>query len=209
MKAWIATKNGTPRAALRLTETKSEPYAPRGDEILVRVCYATLNPADLLLLGYFSSLPFRRNATLGCDFAGEVVSVGPDVDDKYQVGAKVCGALPKTAILLGQGTLTEFIKLPVGFVAEIPANMDLKEAAGYGGIAGQTAEFMIDEGAVEPRQRILINGASGGVGSMLVQVLKDYDAFSVAICSSSNSDRIRTLGATVVSCSITNVATLM
>jgi NADPH:quinone reductase-like Zn-dependent oxidoreductase len=138
------------------------------------------------------------------DFAGEIVAVGDAVPAEMGLrpGDKVCGAMGLWGVACGRGTLAEFVVVESSLVAKVPANWGGREAVGGMGIAGQTAAVMaqgvMGEGGMEGR-RVLVNGASGGVGSVLVQICRGLGAEVVAVCSGSNAGLVKALGASEVS----------
>lgn len=202
MKAWVVTRNGAPRDALALKTEWPAPPAPTGSDVLLRVLAAALNPADTHFIAHIPSwLPFRRNATPGLDFAGGVVAVGPAVpadSPAARVGAVVCGSLAVGLVAAGRGALAEYLVVPADLVAAKPEGLDPGRAAGLLGVAGQTARLVVRSapgGDVREGDRVLINGASGGVGSLLVQIAKAKGAVVVAVCSDANAAMVKQLGA--------------
>lgn len=197
MKAWIVVRTGTPTAALQFDLQHPTPPPPSGNDINIKVSYAALNPADLVLMSHLpASLPFRWRPTPGLDFCGTVVAVGSSTPNNgpITVGACVCGAIPLFRLMTGTGTLAEFITVPADCVALKPDQLSKRAAAGLG-IAGQTAVMIINEANLEPGQLVLVNGASGGVGSMMCQVLNAMGATVVGVCSGRNAEMVKKLGA--------------
>ncbi|KAK0712031.1 hypothetical protein B0H67DRAFT_602608 [Lasiosphaeris hirsuta] len=199
MRAWTVQSNGAPSSrTLTLTTVPTPASPPTGSNILIKVSHAALNPVDLHLLNVVPTwLPFRRSATPGLDFAGEVVAVGPWVpaDSRIAPGAHVAGALGVAQIALGTGSLAEYVVVPAHLVALQPAGVGAAAAAGLLGVAGQTATLMLRAAGVKAGMRVLVNGASGGVGSLVVQVAKAKGAAVVAVCSAANADMVKGLGA--------------
>lgn len=195
MKAWIATRLGSPRQALQLRTSQPTPRAPTGSDLLVRVCYAALNPADVGFMAFLppSLLPFRRAPVPGLDFAGVVVAAGPGAE--AEVGARVCGAVSVGLHATNTGSLAEYVVVPAALVARVPAGMGLREACGLG-IVGQTAVIAHREAtALGKGSRVLVNGASGGLGAMVLQIAKGRGARVVGVCSGGNEEFVRGLGA--------------
>lgn len=200
MKAWIVAKNGEPRQALTLRTDAPVPSSPKSGNLLVRVDYAALNPADLNFMGNLPSwLPFRRTPTPGLDFSGTVVrSAAPTVP----VGAAVAGALNVVSVAIGRGTLAEYVEVPAAKVVALRPSgggaVGARDAAGALGIAGQTAVAVVraaEAAGLRPGARVLVNGASGGVGSVLVQAAKARGAVVYGVCSAGNAELVRRLGA--------------
>ncbi len=196
MRAWIVGKNGEPADALSLKTDWPAPPAPKGSEILIRVSYVALNPADLHFMRNIPSwLPFRRNAIPGLDFCGEVVAAGPAAPADRSVGAEVCGSMSVGLVATGRGGLAEYVLVPADLVASKPPSLAPSAAVGLLGIAGQTAHIVIHEAQVKEGDCVAINGASGGVGSVLIQIAKAKGAVVTAICSGANEAMVRRLGA--------------
>ncbi|KAI0126858.1 hypothetical protein BJ170DRAFT_582219 [Xylariales sp. AK1849] len=199
MWSWTVERNGTPSEALTFSPQTPAPAAkPTGSNLLIRVSHAGLNPVDPhLMLTLPAWLPFRRRATPGFDFVGTVVGIGSSVPPQIKrlmSGSEVCGALGVRQIMFGTGSLAEYISVPAGLVALKPHGLDPVHGTGCG-VAGQTAVLIMREAGDVSGQRVLVNGASGGVGSILVQVLKAKGAVVVGICSGKNKETVKKLGA--------------
>lgn len=196
MRTWTVTANGPPSTSTLALTTRPTPPLPSSSSLLLKLTHAALNPVDLHLLNVLPTwLPFRRNAVPGMDFAGVVVAVGPAVKG-VKVGERVCGALGLAQVAVGTGTLSEYVVVPEGLVTTVPEGMDMAQAAGVMGIAGQTATIMVAAaGGLKEGERVLINGASGGVGSILVQAAKGKGAWVVAVCGAGNEGFVKGLGA--------------
>lgn len=162
------------------------------DQVLVRVQAAGVNPVDWKMRqGEFRFLPLGKMPRIvGADFAGEVVQVGQKVT-AYQPGDRVYGSLsPITG-----GAYAERVAAPSGAIAIQPPSISAEEAAALP-IAGVTAlQALRDQGEVRAGQSVLINGASGGVGTFAVQIAKSMGATVTAVCSESNFDLVKALGA--------------
>jgi len=200
MKAWIATRLGTPRQAMRLQTSWPTPPPPTGADILVRVSYAALNPADVGFMAFLSPflIPFRRTPVPGLDFSGVIVGTGPD--SKLEVGTRVCGAMSVGVHARNVGSLAEYVVVPDSLVAVVPEGMmGMREASGLG-IVGQTAVIAHREAdGLGEGSRVLVNGASGGLGAMVLQIAKGRGARVVGVCSGTNEEFVRGLGADEVS----------
>lgn len=202
MKAWLVVKNGEPRHALALKTDYPVPSKLKSGNILIKVDYTSLNPADLNFMADIPNwIPFRRNPIPGLDFAGKVVKLGQDVPEDLgiQVGTEVCGALNVMSVAMGRGSLAEYIEVPASKVVLKPMGIGLKDATGAIGISGQTAYIVVKEADIKPGDRVLINGASGGVGTMLIQAAKAKGALVYAVCSGANAELVKSLGADEVS----------
>jgi NADPH:quinone reductase-like Zn-dependent oxidoreductase len=185
MKAIVCEKPG-PFDRLRVTEIDR----PRitGDDVLVRVHASSANPVDLFpttTAGYL--MGGRKPAALGTDFAGTVEEVGSHVTD-FRVGDEVFGGK--------SGAFAEFLVAgPKTAIARKPASVSF-ELAGTVAVAGTTAlQALRNHGGVQAGQRVLINGASGGVGTFAVQIARALGAEVTAVCSTRNVDLVRSLGA--------------
>lgn len=200
MKAWVVVGNGAPSATtLQLkTDWPTPPPPPTGANIMVRISHAALNPVDLHLINVLPTwLPFRRHATPAFDFCGEVVAAGSAVPaaSGVKVGAQVCGAMGVAQVTFGTGALAEYVVVPAELVAVKPEGVTPAQAAGVAGIAGQTAVLMERTAGLASGQRVLVNGASGGVGSILVHLAKARGAMVYGVCSAANAAMVTRLGA--------------
>jgi NADPH:quinone reductase-like Zn-dependent oxidoreductase len=191
MKAMARESFGGPEG-LKLRDV--ERPVPAADEVLVRVHVASLNMFDWhMLIGtpYLARLEagLRKPKTelVGVDFAGAVESVGADVKD-FHPGDEVFGGR--------NGSLAEFVPVrEERAIAHKPADVSFEQAASIG-IAGVTAlQGLRDKGQLRSGQRVLINGASGGVGTYAIQIAKSLGAEVTAVCSTHNVEQARTLGA--------------
>lgn len=197
MKAWVNTGSSPSPAALELKTHWPTPASPTGDDILLKVSHVPLNPLDLIVIGF----PTKGRLT-GADFAGEIVQAGPNVSSSFpdlRVGMVVCGSLPPEQIFASAGTLAEYIVVPASVVAEKPAGVDAGAASALIGVPGQTTVHLMREAKLSKGDRVLVNGASGGVGCIAVQVLKANGIHVTAICSGKNEAMVRALGAAEVS----------
>jgi NADPH:quinone reductase-like Zn-dependent oxidoreductase len=193
VKAIVRETYGPP-AVLHLEEV---PLPTVGDgEVLVRVQAASANAGDWHLLRG-APLPFRfvaglrtpRFKIIGNDIAGCVEAVGRNVT-KLRPGDEVFGELSRC----GFGAYAEFAAAPEKALALKPANLSFEEAAAIP-TAGCTALQGLRQGRIEGGQRVLINGASGGVGTFAVQIAKAFGTQVTAVCSSRNVDAVRSIGA--------------
>jgi NADPH:quinone reductase-like Zn-dependent oxidoreductase len=177
------------------------PGPPTGADLLVKVSYAALNPADAVFMGIIPTiLPFRWQPIIGLDFSGTVVAAGPDASpaDVSEPGTKVCGTLAISLVAIGRGTLAEYVLVPASLVAPCPKAMSLAASSGLG-VVGQTVFIAVREAGIKEGDRVLVNGASGGLGTTFVQVCKKYGATVVGVCSEANSELVKKLGADEVS----------
>ncbi|HML03596.1 MAG TPA: NAD(P)-dependent alcohol dehydrogenase [Candidatus Bathyarchaeia archaeon] len=190
MKAIITTKYGAPEV-LELKEV--EKPTPKSNQALVKVHAASVNKVDLhLLKGYFLARlsgegflkPKRK--TLGSDIAGRVEAVGNNVK-QFQPGDEVFGFCV--------GAFAEFACAREDLLVSKPRNVTFEEAAATP-LAGLTAlQGLRNHGQIQAGQKVLINGASGGVGTFAVQIAKIFGAEVTAVCSTGKMDVVRAIGA--------------
>jgi len=191
MEAVVYTCYGGPEVLQRATLAKP---APAENEVLVRVHAAAVNPLDWHYLRgepYFmrlgTGLGAPKDIRLGVDFAGTV----------EVVGAGVTGLAPGDRVFGGSGgAFGEYVTVRAdGPLVRIPAGLRFEQAAAVP-IAGLTAlQALRDKGRLQPGQKVLINGASGGVGSFAVQLAKASGAEVTGVCSTRNVELVRALGA--------------
>jgi NADPH:quinone reductase-like Zn-dependent oxidoreductase len=189
MRAIVQDRFGSP-AVLELREIP-EPQAGE-DEVLVRVQAASVNPADWYAMTgtpYIARPPtgLRKPKTrLGLDLAGVVAAVGGNVA-RFKPGDEVFGA--------GSGTLAEYVAVPEAGLVSKPARLSFEQAAAVP-VAGLTAlQGLRDKGRIQPGHKVLINGASGGVGTFAVQIAKSFGAEVTGVCSTRNLAMVGSLGA--------------
>jgi NADPH:quinone reductase-like Zn-dependent oxidoreductase len=188
MKAIVCNEYGGPDK-VRLVEVDKP--VPAADEVLVRVRATSVNQAEWhgitgLLVGRPSMGLFKpKEPRVGTDFAGVVEAVGEGRTD-FQPGDEVYGGR--------NGAFAEFVCVK-NAIAPKPANITFEQAASVP-IAGITAlQGLRDHGGLEAGQKVLVNGASGGVGTFAVQIANAFGADVTAVCSTGNVDRARSLGA--------------
>ena len=196
MKAIVQERYGSPEV-LSLREVPKP--VPADDEVLVEVRAASVNARDWHIMRgdpYLARLADRgtfgrrgpRFPIRGTDFAGRVAAVGPAVTD-FRVGDEVYGDT-----VVG-GAFAEYVTIPARTLAPKPAKLTFEQAAAVP-LAGSTALMGLrDAGGIRPGQRVLVNGASGGVGTFAVQIARTLGADVTAVCSTRNVDLVRSLGA--------------
>jgi NADPH:quinone reductase-like Zn-dependent oxidoreductase len=190
MKAIVYHNYGAPRDVLAVEET--EKPTPGEDEVLVKVRAAAANPMDYhLMSGMYVLRPmtgFRRpkRTRPGVDFAGEVEAVGKNVR-LFKPGDAVFG--------VARGAFAEYVCALENRLALKPANATFEQAAAIP-VAGSTAlQALRDKGRIQPGQKVLINGAAGGVGTFAVQIAKSFGAEVTGVCSTRNLELVRSIGA--------------
>lgn len=192
MKAVVWQRYGEPEQVLELRELDRP--SPGEGEVLVRVRASSVNPLEWHTISgvpYIARLSegLRRpkNPRIGVDFAGIVEAVAPGVTD-LALGVEVFGGK--------RGSLAEYVVVPADrTILPKPLNLSF-EQAGSVAVAGITAlQGLRDKGRLQAGQRVLINGASGGVGTFAVQIAKALGADVTAVCSTGNVELMRSLGA--------------
>lgn len=206
MKAAVYTEYGPPEV-LHLAEVAKP--TPKDNEILVRVHATPVNYGDMLARNFANITPDQfnmpaplwlparlsfgwrkpRKPILGSELAGVVEAVGKDVT-QFKPGDQVYAYSG-----INMGAYAEYICLPAtGMVAHKPANLTYAEAAAlpYGGIM---ALSLLRKGHLQPGQKVLINGASGGIGSLAVQLAKHFGAEVTGVCSTPRLAYVKALGA--------------
>ncbi len=191
MKAIVRTKYGSPDV-LELREIDKP--APTDNQVLVRVQAAAVNPLDwhilrgepflVRLMGFGLFKP--KHQILGADMSGRVEAVGKDVT-QFQVGDEVFGS--------GMGGFAEYVCIREDKLVLMPTAMTFEQAAAVP-IASITAlQALRDHGRLQTGQQVLINGASGGVGTFAVQIAKALGAHVTGVCSGRNVEMVRSVGA--------------
>ncbi|MGC5013342.1 NAD(P)-dependent alcohol dehydrogenase [Streptosporangium sp. DT93] len=194
MKAFVLRSYGSPDV-LELTEIDTP--VPADDEVLVRVRATSVQPYDwhlmrgepyiARLMGNGLGLRTPKFGVLGADLAGQVEAVGRNVT-AFRPGDEVFG-MPK------RGGFAEYACVREGELAPKPKNLSFEQAAAVP-LAALTALLGLrDAGRVRPGQRVLVNGASGGVGTFAVQLAKAFGAEVTAVCGTRNVELVRSLGA--------------
>jgi len=191
MKAIVRTKYGS-ADVLKLEEV--EKPTPADNEVMVKVYAASINKADLYFLkGHFlarlTGVGFLepKNKRLGADIAGRVETVGRNAK-QFQPGDDVFG-------WCGQKGFAEYVCASEDALVLKPVNVTFEEAATVPVAAITALQALRDKGHVQPGQKVLINGASGGVGTFAVQIAKSFGAEVTAVCSTRNVDNARSIGA--------------
>lgn len=191
MKAIVNHEYGSPDV-LEL-EDVSMPVV-KSDEVLVRVFAAAVNPGDWdimhgtpYVLRLVTGLRKPRSKVLGLAMAGRVEEVGSNVSE-VRVGDEVFGGV-------GKGGFAEYVCVPEGSLAPKPSGLTFEQAAAVPVAGAAALQALRDVGRVQPGQRVLINGASGGVGTFAVQIAKAFGAEVTGVSSAANVELVRSIGA--------------
>ncbi len=195
MKAMACTKFGPPDV-LKLAEIQKP--APNGDEVLVKVQASSVNYNTLVhvsgkpFLARLMGVGFLKSKIKipGNDIAGRVEAIGGNVK-QFQPGDEVIGDLCGC----GLGAFAEYVCVPENALALKPANLSFEEAAAVPEAAVVALQGLRDKGRIQPGQKVLIYGASGGIGTFAVQIAKAFGAEVTGVCSTRNVDLVRSLGA--------------
>jgi NADPH:quinone reductase-like Zn-dependent oxidoreductase len=194
MRAIVYTEYGPPDV-LQVKEV--EKPTPKDNKILVKVYASSVNQGDAyvvrgepLLFRPSYGLPGPKHTIPGGDVAGRVEAVGKDVE-RFQPGDEVFGDIGEC----GFGAWAEYVSAPEDAVVLKPTNTTFEEAAAVSQAAIVALQGLRDKGQIQPGQKILINGASGGVGTFAVQIAKSFGAEVIGVCSTQNLDLVRSIGA--------------
>ncbi len=194
MQAIIYTTYGSPDV-LQLNDV--EKPTPKDNEVLVKVHAASANPLDWHLM---RAEPFLarlengllkpKNTKLGADVAGRVEAIGRNVT-QFQVGDEVFGAISINEL----GGFAEYVCAPEELLALKPAMITFEQAAAVPIAAFTALQGLRNKGQIQPGQKVLINGASGGVGTFAVQIAKSFGTEVTGVCSTRNLEMVRSIGA--------------
>ncbi len=194
MKAIVYTQYGSPDV-LQFKEV--EKPTPKANEILVKIHTAATNALDWhfmraepFLARLENGLFKPKNTKLGADFAGRVEAVGSSVT-QFQPGDEVVG----NNFAKGLGAFAEYINVSEDVLTLKPSRVSFEDTAAAPTSALTALQGLRDKGHIKPGQKVLINGASGGVGSFAVQITKAFGAEVTAVCSTRNLDMVRSIGA--------------
>lgn len=194
MKAVICTGYGPP-GILKIENTDKP--VPKENEVLVKVKAAPVNAGDWHLLKgepFLVRLVFGltkpKHKIPGTDFAGVVEEVGSGVT-KFRPGDEVFGYMANNDF----GTYAEYVCAPESVICKKPSTASFEEAASLPVSAMTPLQALRDHGSIKKGQDVLVNGASGGVGSFAVQIAKSYGAEVTGVCSTANVEYVKSLGA--------------
>jgi NADPH:quinone reductase-like Zn-dependent oxidoreductase len=189
MKAILHCEYGGPEV---LTLVDVEKSTPTDNQLLVRVHAASVNPLDLTIRGSLLLRPLfglrkPKETRLGVDYAGTVEAVGKNVT-QFKPGDEVFGGR--------NGALAEYVCVRADRAVVLkPANMTFEQAASVPVAAITALQGLRDKGKIHTGQKVLVNGASGGVGTFAVQIAKSFGTEVTGVCSTRNVDLVRSIGA--------------
>ena len=196
MKAIVYTKYGPTPEVLHLKEV--EKPTPKDNEVLVKIYAASINDGDksmirgkpfmVRLMGFGFLAP--KHTIPGGDIAGRVESVGGNVS-QFQPDDQVYGDIGA----VGHRAFAEYVSVPENVLVPKPANLTYEEAAAVPQYALVALQGLRDNGHIQSGHKVLINGASGGVGTFAVQIAKSYGAEVTGVCSTKNLELVRSIGA--------------
>ena len=190
MKAAVYNRYGSPDV-VQITDV--EKPVPKDNEVLIRVRAASVNPLDWhfmrgtpYIMRIQAGLLKPKDTRLGVDVAGQVEAVGRNVT-QFKPGDEVFGAC--------RGAFAEYACTSEPALVMKPDNVTFEQAASVPVAAFTALQGLRDKGKIQPGQKVLINGAAGGVGTFAVQIAKSFGAHVTGVCSTRNVDMVRSLGA--------------
>lgn len=204
MKAAVYTRYGPP-GVIQIRDV--ERPVPKDSEVLIKVCAASVNPLDGGLMGgrpysfrIMTGLRCPKNTRLGVDVAGQVEATGSSVT-QFKPGDEVFGVCIRNPQASGagvwvcQGAFAEYVCAPESTLVTKPHNVTFEQAACVPVAAFTALQGLRDKGQIQPGQKVLINGAGGGVGTFAVQIAKAFGAEVTGVCSTRNLEMVRCIGA--------------
>jgi NADPH:quinone reductase-like Zn-dependent oxidoreductase len=190
MKAAVYTRYGPPDV-VQIADV--EKPVPQDNEVLIKVCAAGVNPLDSHLMKgkpyiarIFFGLRKPKITRPGVDLAGRVEAVGRNVT-QFKPGDEVFG--------MCRGAFADYACAPEAALVAKPDNVTFEQAASAPVAAFTALQGLRDKGKIQPGQKVLINGAAGGVGTFAVQIAKSFGAVVTGVCSTRNVDMVRSIGA--------------
>jgi NADPH:quinone reductase-like Zn-dependent oxidoreductase len=196
LNAIVTTQYGPPADVLQLREVATP--EPTEAEVLIQLYASSVNPLDgftirgpLFFFPKLGRLLKPTHKIAGADFAGRIESIGRDIR-RFLPGDEVFGASFRGK---GLGGFAEYACAREDSLAPKPANLSFEEAAAVPVAAITALQGLRDQGQIQPGKKVLIDGASGGVGTFAVQIAKSFGAEVTAVCSPRNVDRARAIGA--------------
>jgi len=203
MKAIIFERYGSPLDVLKVADV--EKPIPMGHEVLIKVRAAAVNPADYQLARGDVRFAFRPKYNgVGYDFAGRVEAVGNKVT-RFKLGDEVFGACSRAPLTKSKaswvfdfGSFAEYTLTYEGALALKPDNLTYEQAAAVPTNAWVALQGLRNHGKIQPGQKVLISSATGGIGTLAVQIAKVFDTEVTGVCSTKNVELVKSLGADTV-----------
>jgi len=193
MKAIIINKHGKIED---IRQIEIEPPPIDNDEVLVKVKFAAINPADLKVISGKNGGKFIHSSKapigIGYDFSGVIEKTGAGVT-QFKTGEEVFGFLPYSS-KTRQGSFAHYVAVKSNSIVMKPAAISHAEAAAVATTACTAWDALVVKGNINPHDKVLINGASGGVGTYAGQLAKHFKAEAWGICSAGNIEYIKSLG---------------
>jgi NADPH:quinone reductase-like Zn-dependent oxidoreductase len=195
MKAIVFEKYGPPSEVLQLKEVEKPTL--KDNEVLVKIYAASINDGDNSVVNgspfiarVVSGLLKPKHTIPGGDIAGQVEAVGRNVK-QFQPGDEVFGDIGAC----GFGAFAEYVSVPENAITMKPVNITYEEAAAAPQYSVVALQGLRDKGQIQQGKKVLINGASGGVGTFAVQIAKSFETEVTGVCSAKNLDMVRSIGA--------------
>ena len=196
MKAIKITKYGSPDEVIKLVEL--EKPVPKDNEVLIRVNSCSLTYSNLMLIlgkpyvARFAGMGLLKpkHKIPGSDISGKIIELGSDVSE-YSIGDEVYVDTASN----GRGGLAEFATAPASVISIKPSNISHEAASAVPEAALVALQALRDDGQIKAGMKVLIVGASGGIGSFAVQIAKYYDAEVTGVCGTGNIEMVKSLGA--------------
>ncbi|CAG7976223.1 unnamed protein product [Penicillium salamii] len=197
MRAWVRSRRGPANTTLKLISNYPTPAIPTASssDILIRVSHVSLQFSTEIMMKILPSLPFNSPWVPEIELSGEVVAAGGDAPAEMRKPGSHVVAFESVpgSIFMGRGVLAEYVRIPACQVVNIEAGVDMASASGISG-SGSVALRMVRTAGIGAGHSVLVNGASGSVGSLLLQLCKLRGAKVVGIASGGNEFTVRDLG---------------
>jgi NADPH:quinone reductase-like Zn-dependent oxidoreductase len=200
MQGWIHSRAGQPNQVLTLSSELPIPDELVEEEALVKISHASLNPGASVIMQLIPGLFRTKPSVPEMDFSGTIVKLGRDTREtgRLKVKTEVFGSVPVGAhVRAGKGSLAQYVVVSCEALYLKPESLPFEQAAGLP-IAGCTALALLDAAKIKNGSSVLVNGASGGIGSLFLQMAKQAVGETgkvVAICSGTNIEMVKDLGA--------------
>ena len=204
MRAWTFSQRGEPSKVLSLTDLPAPtiPSTTSEEWILVKVAFAGLNVGSVFQMTLIPAFLRAKTCVPEMDLSGTVVEASASSQDavvqRFQRGDKIVAMLPAShSLSTGTGALAEYVAIPAQYAVKKPPHVSFADGAGCL-LTGMTAYQQVKESEIKPGDRVLVNAASGGIGSIVVQMAKKIvgsNGYVVGVCSGRNAQAVKDLGA--------------